>query len=259
MAPRIRAQLFFLVACTLQSATAFVAPIRPSFSPSPALRATRPLVAQYPPGYGYAPGPPKEPNNGVTIPAIGLLATISVSASALSMTGTLATIAASLAGLFSYKLAKELGTRGVNKASLGMMAANTAAATGTVAVRAVVSLGIAAAYVLASIVSFVVWVLTRLGEAVLYLAEMANRIKPEPGERPSLRQSFDPSSLPYPNPMGGGMPAAVPEPPMPTTTAAYSPPGIGRGSYAPRGFGPPPAPPPPAAPPPPPFCAKPRG
>ena len=116
------------------------------------------------------------------------------------------------------------------------MAANTAAATGTVAVRAVVSLGIAAAYVLASIVSFVVWVLTRLGEAVLYLAEMANRIKPEPGERPSLRQSFDPSSLPYPNPMGGGMPAAVPEPPMPTTTAAYSPPGIGRGSYAPRGF-----------------------
>ena len=56
------------------------------------------------------------------------------------------------------KLAKELGSRGVNKGTVARIAAATAASTVQVGVRAVVSVGIAAAYALASVVSLVVWV-----------------------------------------------------------------------------------------------------
>ena len=115
------------------------------------------------------------------------------------MTGTLATIAASFAGLFSYKLAKELGARGVNKGTVGRIAANTAASTVQVGVRAMVSVGIAAAYAVASVVSLVVWVLTKLGESVLYVAELTSRLKPSP-DQTYPPAGYDPRSFPAPAP-----------------------------------------------------------
>ena len=42
------------------------------------------------------------------------------------------------------------------------------------------SVGIVVAYAVAAVVSLVVWVLTRLGESVLYVAELTNRLKPSP-------------------------------------------------------------------------------
>ena len=50
------------------------------------------------------------------------MATLAAAATSLSMTGTVATVAASAAGLFSFKLSKELSARGLNKNALSRAA-----------------------------------------------------------------------------------------------------------------------------------------
>ena len=160
-----------LALVALGSASGFVRPALLVASPHRA----RPAIAQqplsnaygdaaYPPNQGGAPynqggGWAPRSNNGAIVSAFGLMATLFVSASALSMTGTLATIAASFAGLFSFKLAKELTARGVNKKTFSNMATGAAMSSVKLGVRTTVSIGIAAAYALASVVSMVVWIL----------------------------------------------------------------------------------------------------
>eukprot|EP00967_Tisochrysis_lutea_P088052 scaffold124701_cov28-Tisochrysis_lutea.AAC.1 len=73
----------------------------------------QPLVADY-----VSDEPRQETRGGLTIAMGGLIATLMASASALSTTGTIATIAASAAGLFSFKVAKELNRRGVDRGSV---------------------------------------------------------------------------------------------------------------------------------------------
>ena len=62
---------------------------------------------------------------GVLVSASGLIATFWTSVSALSMTGMLATIAASAAGLFTFKLAKELHMRGVDSSIMSQAVNDT--------------------------------------------------------------------------------------------------------------------------------------
>ena len=55
---------------------------------------------------------------GLAMSAGGLFATLAAAATSLSATGTIATIAASAAGLFSFKLSKELSERGVDRSAV---------------------------------------------------------------------------------------------------------------------------------------------
>lgn len=86
------------------------APVAVAYEPS----SYEPLVADY----GSQPPRRQEGGGGLTIAMGGLVATLMCSASALSTTGTIATIAASAAGLFSFKVAKELNNRGVDRGSV---------------------------------------------------------------------------------------------------------------------------------------------
>jgi len=73
----------------------------------------QPIVADY--GAQLPPPPRQKSGGGLTVAMGGLIVTLLASASALSMTGAIATIAASAAGLFSFKVAKELNQRGVDR------------------------------------------------------------------------------------------------------------------------------------------------
>ena len=142
----------------------------------------------------------------VILSAGGLTATLLTSASALSRTGMAATLAASAAGLFTFKLAKELSYRGVGRGTFLRIAAGSA----QFALRATLTAGSALAYALASLVSVIVWTLTRLGETVLYIAELANQLNPE-GRLP-------------PSEYGTAADQGLVSPPEPATTAGAAPP-----------------------------------
>lgn len=197
------------------------------------VRAAMLPAMEQPPPRGNSSPPPRA---GLALSACGLLATLVLASSALSMTGTLATIAASFAGVFSFKLAKDLSNCGVSKFTVQQMGIRAVGGTVQVpdracasgcflhralrsplprlhclrpltssqsamfywlcvlpplqlGVRAAVSLGVAAAYAVASVVSLVVWILTRVGESVLQVAEV--RVPPCP---PPARLAAMPSS-----------------------------------------------------------------
>ena len=86
-------------------------------------------LPQQPPPQG---SPPRPPRGGLALSAGGLLATLVLASSALSMTGTIATIAASFAGVFSFKLAKDLSSCGVSKFTVQQTVARTVASTAQV-------------------------------------------------------------------------------------------------------------------------------
>ena len=85
--------------------------------------------------------------------AFGLLVTIMASANLLSMTGLIATISSSVAGLFAFKLTKELSCRGVDRKKVVDTAKSTAVSTARLTVRCAITVGIAVAYAVASLVS----------------------------------------------------------------------------------------------------------
>ena len=215
----------------------------------PALpRVTAAPVSQQPPPYATAMPPPlgsrpPPPRGGLALSAGGLVATLFVSSSALSMTGTIATIAASFAGVFSFKLAKDLSNRGVSKGTVQRIASNAFTNTAQLGVRGAVSLGIATAYAVASVVSLAVWLLTRLGESVLYVAELTDRLKPSPDATPPY-PPFEGESYPdvAPPPAASRPPPATAPPPQ-----TPAPPTAARSSYLPRGFAPSSSSPPPTA------------
>ena len=136
-----------------------------------ARRGLSPLAVQQPPNEPFYE-PPRP--NSVLVSSAGLATTIFISASALSAAGRRATWAAGAAALFTFKLSKELSERGVNKRTFSRAAVDTV----QLGVRAAVSAGLGVAYFLASGVSLVVWALTRVGESVLYAAELTARLKP---------------------------------------------------------------------------------
>ena len=181
--------------------------------------------------------------------AFGLLVTIMASANLLSMTGLIATISSSVAGLFAFKLTKELSRRGVDRKKVVDTAKSTAVSTARLTVRCAITVGIAVAYAVASLVSgepphpasscrlmpphaasrraprrvpsskprcapmraqvsLLVWLLTRLGESLLLVAELTSRLKP-------VAEGASPRYLPPPYE-------------APDTTLAYVPP-----AYAP--------------------------
>ena len=178
--------------------------------------------------------------------AFGLLVTIMASANLLSMTGLIATISSSVAGLFAFKLTKELSRRGVDRKKVVDTAKSTAVSTARLTVRCAITVGIAVAYAVASLVSgepphaasrepphaasrsaprrvpsskprcapmraqvsLLVWLLTRLGESLLLVAELTSRLKP-------VAEGASPRYLPPPYE-------------APETTLAYVPP-----AYAP--------------------------
>ena len=85
--------------------------------------------------------------------AFGLLVTIMASANLLSMTGLIATLSSSVAGLFAFKLTKELSRRGVDRKKVVDTAKSTAVSTARLTVRCAITVGIAVAYAVASLVS----------------------------------------------------------------------------------------------------------
>ena len=142
-------------------------------------RAARPVAQAPGDAYGAAlagpdelGGPRRPAGPALIVSAVGLILTIVASANLLSTTGTIATLASSFAGLFAFKLTKELSNRGVNRGTFKQVAVGT----GKLGVKSLLALGIAVAYAAASLVSLVVWMLTRLGESVLYVAEMTMTI-----------------------------------------------------------------------------------
>lgn len=236
MTPRSLSALLILTQAT--QSIGFVAPRLASWQPylqassklqlrvaaAPVVQARTPLrpSAVPPPPAGGAP-----PRGGLALSAGGLLATLVFSSSALSMAGTLATVSASFAAVFSFKLAKELSNLGVSKASVQQTVKNTFTATANLGVRTAVSLGVAAAYAVASVVSLVVWLLTRLGESVLFVAELTNRLKPSP-DAPSPYPQLDTSGV------VPAQPALASDAPPPASSTPSKP-----SPYLPRGFTPP--------------------
>ena len=105
----------------------------------------------------------------------GLLATILASASVLPALGTIAIIAAASSGLFAFKLSKELNQRGIKSKNVAKRVVGTCA---DVTVRVGLGLASVVVYTLAATVSLIVLLLTKLGQAVLSIAEAASRLKP---------------------------------------------------------------------------------
>ena len=105
----------------------------------------------------------------------GLLTTILASASVLPALGTIAIIAAASSGLFAFKLSKEMNQRGIKSKNVAKRVVGTCA---DVTVRVGLGLASVVVYTLAATVSLIVLLLTKLGQAVLSIAEAASRLKP---------------------------------------------------------------------------------
>lgn len=122
------------------------------------------------------PSDQNRPGTGpLLLSAGGLLTTLLASASVLPALGTIAIVAAASSGLFAFKLSKELNKRGVRSKNVARRVVSTFA---DVTLR--VGLGVASVvvYTLAATVSLIVLLLTKLGQAVLSIAEAASRLKP---------------------------------------------------------------------------------
>ena len=136
---------------------------------APVAQQGRELYSDYPDGDSRG--------SGLVVSAGGLFATLIASATALSGAGSIATIAASAAGLFTFKLSKELNQRGIDSAVMSRAATDA----GTKGVRMGVGLLYRAAalvvYCLASIVSFIGFLLMKLGDAVSTLGMMTTSMK----------------------------------------------------------------------------------
>ncbi|KOO34085.1 hypothetical protein Ctob_005790 [Chrysochromulina tobinii] len=126
------------------------------------------------------------------------------------MTGLIATLSSSVAGLFAFKLTKELSRRGVDRKKVVDTAKSTAVSTARLTVRCAITVGIAVAYAVASLVSLLVWLLTRLGESLLLVAELTSRLKP-------VAEGASPRYLPPPYEAPEPTPAYAPPAPAPAS------------------------------------------
>ncbi|KAL1495811.1 hypothetical protein AB1Y20_016671 [Prymnesium parvum] len=193
----------------------------PHSAPS-AARVEAAVVAQYAEEYAEEEEPVQYTRSGgagLLISAAGLAATICTAATSLSMTGVSATIFASIAGLFAFKLSKELSLRGVSQSYVQ----RTARFGLNVFQRLLVAVGALLVRTLAALVSLLVLILTKLGETVIFLAEVASRIKPDLLDGHS-QTSYQPSgysedSTPFAKEPPRSAPLAPAAPPPPPTIA----------------------------------------
>jgi hypothetical protein len=126
---------------------------------------------------------------GLFLSATGLVTTVAASTFALSASGTIAIIAASAAGLFSFKLSKELHSRGVRSRDVAKRVVGGVADT-------TLRIGFGAAsllvYTVAAVISILVLALTKLSAAALGIAGLASRLKPRlPPDTPMSRAEAD--------------------------------------------------------------------
>ena len=110
---------------------------------------------------------------GLLLSATGLVTTVAASTFALSASGTIAIIAASAAGLFSFKLSKELHSRGVRSRDVAKRVVGGVADT-------TLRIGFGAAsllvYTVAAIISIIVLALTKLSAVALGIAGIARSV-----------------------------------------------------------------------------------
>lgn len=126
---------------------------------------------------------------GLFLSAAGLVTTVAASSFALSASGTIAIVAASAAGLFSFKLSKELNSRGVRSRDVAKRVVG-----GVVDTTLRIGFGFASlvVYTVAAAVSIIVLALTKLSEAALGVAGVASRLKPRlPPDTPMSRAEAD--------------------------------------------------------------------
>ena len=126
---------------------------------------------------------------GLLLSATGLVTTVAASTFALSASGTIAIIAASAAGLFSFKLSKELHSRGVRSRDVAKRVVGGVADT-------TLRIGFGAAsllvYTVAALISIIVLALTKLSAVALGIAGIASRLKPRlPPDAPMSRAEAD--------------------------------------------------------------------
>ena len=112
---------------------------------------------------------------GLFLSATGLVTTVAASTFALSASGTIAIIAASAAGLFSFKLSKELHSRGVRSRDVAKRVVGGVADT---TLRICFGAASLLVYTVAAAISIIVLALTKLSQAALGIAGLASRLKP---------------------------------------------------------------------------------
>ena len=191
----------------------------------PALLVARPTMCMT-----YAGQPPRQSSAGLFLSAGGLVTTIGASTFALSASGTIAILAASAAGLFSFKLSKELNNRGVRSKEV---AKHVVGSTADLTLRVGFGLASVLVYTMAAAVSLIVLLLTKLSEATLSIAGVASRLKPSPlppmsraeADYRALQQAryapiaaaapAEPAYAPPPEPVYAPQPAAEMLPPPP--------------------------------------------
>ena len=88
----------------------------------------------------------------LSVSAAGLAVSLVSASRFLSRTGAIATVIASMAGLFAFKLTKELNTRGVDRGTMKRVVSGSA----SLGARGLMTLGIAVAYCIASALSLMV-------------------------------------------------------------------------------------------------------
>ena len=126
---------------------------------------------------------------GLFLSATGLVTTVAASTFALSASGTIAIIAASAAGLFSFKLSKELHSRGVRSRDVAKRVVGGVADT---TLRICFGAASLLVYTVAAAISIIVLALTKLSAAALGIAGLASRLKPRlPPDTPMSRAEAD--------------------------------------------------------------------
>ena len=126
---------------------------------------------------------------GLFLSATGLVTTVAASTFALSASGTIAIIAASAAGLFSFKLSKELHSRGVRSRDVAKRVVGGVADT---TLRICFGAASLLVYTVAAAISIIVLALTKLSAPALGIAGLASRLKPRlPPDTPMSRAEAD--------------------------------------------------------------------